>query len=193
MQSEFLNSGYSIFERIFYSIQSFVQFINDFFNQRAAIAGITIADIKLLIAVLCFFLLVSIFYLLFQLKELERIRKVKIIRTVEQESVPQIDPRWASIQEHMKSDNPAEWRLAIIEADTILDDITRRMGYPGDTLGERLKQIEPSDFFTLQRAWEGHKVRNRIAHEGLAFQLPYKDAVTAIAHFEAVFKEFNLI
>lgn len=105
----------------------------------------------------------------------------------------QENPRWVQVQEHINSQNPAEWRLAIIEADSILEEMTLKMGIPGDTLGERLKNTEPSDFLTLQRAWEGHKVRNKIAHQGSGYNLTYKEAREAIDHFEAVFREFEYI
>jgi hypothetical protein len=83
--------------------------------------------------------------------------------------------------------------MAVLEADSILEDLTIAMNIPGNSLGERLKSIEPSDFLTLQNAWEGHKVRNQIAHQGSTFQLDHKTAQIAIKNFEAVFREFEVI
>ena len=48
----------------------------------------------------------------------------------------------------------------------MLDDMLARQGYVGDGVGEKLKAAEPENFRTLQDAWEAHKVRNQIAHEG---------------------------
>lgn len=101
--------------------------------------------------------------------------------------------RWKHVQELIASNNPNDWRMAILEADTMLEDLTIAMNIPGDTLGERLKAIEPSDFLTLQNAWEGHKVRNLIAHQGTTFQLDQRTALAAIKNFEAVFREFEVI
>lgn len=101
--------------------------------------------------------------------------------------------RWESVERHMDSENPNDWRLAIIEADTILDELVKKMGYEGDTMGERLKNIEISDFTTLQDAWEAHKIRNRIAHEGSTFLLTKREARRVISLYEKVFKEFAVI
>jgi len=103
------------------------------------------------------------------------------------------NPRWARVEEHLVSPDPHRWQLAIIEADVILDEMTRKMGVPGENLGERLKSIERSDFFTLDLAWEGHKVRNQIAHEGSTFNLTRREAKRIIDLFREVFKEFNYI
>ncbi|PIR69669.1 MAG: hypothetical protein COU47_02065 [Candidatus Niyogibacteria bacterium CG10_big_fil_rev_8_21_14_0_10_46_36] len=73
--------------------------------------------------------------------------------------------RWENVEKRMQSNHPSDWKLAVIEADSIMDDLLKRMGYEGITMGDRLKQIEPSDFESLQAVWKAHKLRNRIAHE----------------------------
>jgi hypothetical protein len=103
------------------------------------------------------------------------------------------NPRWQHIESLMGSKNPGEWRQAIIEADIILDEMLTRQGYSGDGVGEKLKQVEPSDFNTLQDAWEAHKVRNQIAHSGSAFDLSEVLARRTMARYEAVFREFAFI
>ncbi len=101
--------------------------------------------------------------------------------------------RWTRVLEHVESKSPNDWKIAIIEADSILDDMTKSMGYHGDTLGERLKAVEVSDFNTLNNAWDAHKVRNQIAHEGSNFQLNERETRRVIALYESVFKEFKYI
>lgn len=101
--------------------------------------------------------------------------------------------RWAKILEHVKSPNPSDWRLAIIEADTILDELMKGRGVEGENLGERLKNSSPNTFLNLDYAWEAHKVRNRIAHEGSQFVLSQYEAQRIIGLFEKVFKELGFI
>jgi len=101
--------------------------------------------------------------------------------------------RWQKVLDHVHSDNPSDWRLAIIEADNILEEMVTKIGYKGENLGEKLKSVEPSDFNTLQEAWQAHKVRNKIAHEGLNFQIDHREAKRVVAQFEKVFKEFEYI
>ena len=64
---------------------------------------------------------------------------------------------------------------------------------PGNTIGDKLKAIEPSDFLSLNEAWEAHKARNMIAHEGQDFLLNQREARRIISLYEMVFKEFEVI
>ncbi|MFA6095584.1 MAG: hypothetical protein WC767_01965 [Candidatus Paceibacterota bacterium] len=101
-----------------------------------------------------------------------------------------LNEKWLKVQEHIKSENPSDWRLAIIEADIMLDEMLEKRGYQGDSLGEKLKSIDKSDMLTLQDAWEAHKVRNQIAHAGSDFQLNEREAKRVIDLFQKVFEEF---
>ena len=101
--------------------------------------------------------------------------------------------RWDRVAGLFGSSNPSDWRLAIIEADSMLEDLTLRLGYSGATLGERLKQVEPSDFPHLQSAWKAHLVRNKIAHEGLTYDLSTKEANQVRKWYEEVFREARYI
>jgi hypothetical protein len=101
--------------------------------------------------------------------------------------------RWNIVETHMGSDNPGEWKLAIMEADSILEELVKKLNYPGTTLGEMMKQIDKSDFNTLDDAWEAHKVRNYIAHQGSTFLLTKHQANRVIRLYERVFKEFEYI
>jgi len=104
-------------------------------------------------------------------------------------------PRNSRLQDvltHSDSDSPNDWKLAIIEADIILDDILKKRGYAGNSLGERLKSISPQQLSTLNDAWEAHKIRNRIAHDGEDFVLTKHIADETVARYQRVFNEFDL-
>ncbi|MHB0977865.1 MAG: hypothetical protein ACYC1K_00420 [Minisyncoccota bacterium] len=116
-----------------------------------------------------------------------------IIDLIEGEKVLPKNGKWEKVITHLNSTNPAEWRQAIIEADIMLEELLRVSGYHGDSVGEMLKSVEPSDFLSLDYAWNAHKVRNRIAHDGSNFELNEREAKATIAEFEVVFKEFKII
>jgi len=98
------------------------------------------------------------------------------------------DSRWDHVEQLVLSDNENDWRQAVIEADVMLDEMLKNMGYAGDTLGERLKSIEGSDFETLNDAWEAHKIRNQIAHAGSDYHFDRRTAQHAINLFRNVFR-----
>ena len=101
--------------------------------------------------------------------------------------------RWVRVQKLANSENSSDWRLAILDADNMLDDVLRTAGYVGDGVGEMLKTIDKSDMLTLDNAWDAHKVRNRIAHDAGDFDLTERETRRVIALFEAVFKEMQII
>lgn len=101
--------------------------------------------------------------------------------------------RWDMVVAHVQSDNPSDWRLAILEADIILDELLDHLGYVGDTIGDKLKSADNSRFRTLNDAWEAHKVRNTIAHEGHEYVLTQRESQRVIALYRNVFREFDYI
>lgn len=101
--------------------------------------------------------------------------------------------RWLKIIDHVNSDSESDWRLAILECDIILDEMLTKMSYHGDTLADKLKAVEKSDFLSIDKAWEAHKIRNDIAHRGGEFQITNREVRRVVALYEDVFKEFHYI
>ncbi len=161
------------------------------FQSAAANVWLWIIVIGYVLSVVGLFLIV---YMTVQLFELRK-REEEYYNTplLSPETVDEISPRWLHIQSLIDGRSASEWREAIIEADIMLDDILAQRGYVGEGAGEKLKAVEPSSFDTLQSAWEAHKVRNQIAHEGSAFNLSEELARRTIARYESVFREFNAI
>jgi hypothetical protein len=100
---------------------------------------------------------------------------------------------WENIRSKLLSDSPSDWRLAIIEADIYLDRVLDAKGYTGDTIGDKLKNLTTDRLGSLQIAWEAHKVRNRIAHDGAAFVLTMPEARKVLSYFEIVFRDLGVI
>ena len=101
--------------------------------------------------------------------------------------------RWEKVLTHINSTNPNDWKFAILEADIILDELLDASGYRGETLSDKLKKVEPSDFETIELAWEAHKVRNAIAHEGASFLVTEREARRVVGLYQKVFEEFHYI
>jgi hypothetical protein len=101
--------------------------------------------------------------------------------------------RWQKILQLSESQNSSDWRLCIIEADIILDELLSKLQLPGNTMGEKLKAVESSDFLSIDSAWEAHKARNNIAHQGNDFLLNQRETARIISLYESVFKEFKMI
>jgi hypothetical protein len=74
--------------------------------------------------------------------------------------------------------------------DNLLGEALREKGYRGDGVGEMLKM---ASFKTVQLAWDAHKVRNRIAHDGSSFQLTPHEAKRVFNLYESVLRELKVI
>jgi hypothetical protein len=99
---------------------------------------------------------------------------------------------WLEIQEKMASSSPADWSIAVIQADAIMDQLLKASGYIGDTMGDRLKQVNTAELNAIDDIWRAHKLRNRLAH-GTGGALTRREAEEAIRGYERAFRELNYI
>lgn len=136
----------------------------------------------------------GIVVVLYKIIYLRRKRIIHLADFLKKEEIPEArENRWLEIEKRLESENPADWKIAIIEADSIIDDIVQRIGYKGENLGERLKNIEPSDFDNLQNVWEAHKVRNRIVHEAEKFELTKEEARAVLEKYKKALRELKYV
>jgi hypothetical protein len=96
------------------------------------------------------------------------------------------EKKWARIEAHLASDNPSDWRLAILEADILLEEKMEGAGLIGATLGDKLKNTDKNNFPPLDNAWEAHKIRNLIAHEGSNFLISQREAKRVVGLYKDV-------
>lgn len=137
--------------------------------------------------------LVMIVYTLMRLFELRKREEEHFHTLIEPKKQGSANARWEHIESLMKTTDVSKWKEAIIEADIMLDDVLLRRGYQGEGVSEKLKSADPAHFRTLQDAWDAHKVRNQIAHQGSTFELSESLAHRTIAHYENVFREFDAL
>jgi hypothetical protein len=146
--------------------------------------------------VLCLFFLIAIIYSVGRTKEIaEKWYNALYPAPAEAASAEEKvkNPRWQLVVNHISSENPSDWRLAILESDIILADLFDSLGYQGDTVGDKLRSAEKAPFNTLSAAWEAHRIRNAIAHEGADFTLTEREARRIVGLYESVFREFDYI
>jgi hypothetical protein len=154
----------------------------------------TVSTYIFFISVLSMLFILGIIYLTARLVVLERDWKASFYPSAEPEGLePPKNERWQRVIAHISSDNPSDWRLAILECDIILDELLDKQGYYGGTIGDKLKNADPAHFKTIDNAWEAHKIRNAIAHEGQDFTLTQREARRIVGLYETVFREFDFV
>lgn len=142
-------------------------------------------------------LLVGTVYAMIRFSELRRIEEEQL-REAERayrhaHAAAGEESRWQRIIAHTASESPNDWRIAVMEADIMLDALLDSLGYIGASIAEKLKTAQPGAFRSIEDAWEAHKVRNAIAHRGSDFVLTKRATQETIAHYRRVFEEFKVV
>ncbi|MCX6755964.1 MAG: hypothetical protein NTX85_01315 [Candidatus Nomurabacteria bacterium] len=181
---------YALFGKLLPGVQKFVAFlINPHF-------WTTLGYISMTCSLLCITIIIFSLVRMFEIQyheddEIEHEINEALARDAEQERNE--NPRWRYIETLVDSPNESDWRIAIIEADTMLDEILDDRGYSGDTLADKLKAVDGGAFTSLQNAWDAHNVRNQIAHAGSDFSITELEARRVIKMFKNVFEELRAI
>ena len=100
--------------------------------------------------------------------------------------------KWNAIISRAKKGDEANLKLAVIEADNLMDEILKRMGLPGADMAERLKQIEVQEIKSIDKVWATHDLRNRIVHES-NFHLTQEEAEQAARNIEDALRELEYL
>lgn len=82
-------------------------------------------------------------------------------------------------------------KLAVIEADKLLDRVLKSMFMPGETLGERLKSAGYK-YPNIRQVWGAHRLRNQLVHDA-AFEIRISQAKGALRDYEKAFKTLNVM
>jgi len=99
--------------------------------------------------------------------------------------------QWSKIIKRLETDREVEYKLAIIEADSLLDDTLKKMGYEGETIGDRLKQLSSVILPNLDQVWEAHKIRNNVVHDP-DYKLTLDQAKRALGIYEAALRDLEV-
>jgi hypothetical protein len=118
--------------------------------------------------------------------DLEDFLQAKIFREEKYEQI------WFKIKKRLKKRSDSEWKLALIEADSFLNKILEKMGYEGESLGERLKKIDENFLSNLQEVWQAHKLRNNIIHDP-DFKITKEEAERAFQIYEDSLRQLNIL
>jgi len=184
---------------LFYQIYSFFHYlglIDASADGQIAFTGgsyiFALEIILLLIGIVGTVFLIIFLSRLINLRWEENEEAVEILR---KNLAPVVDNRnlaWEKVQQLFASGGEANFKLAIIESDKMLEDLLTSLNYQGLTLGDKLLAVEKGDMQNLDSAWEAHKCRNQIAHEK-DFQLSDHEARRVLGLYEKVFREYQYI
>jgi len=94
----------------------------------------------------------------------------------------QIVNQWRQIEQLMNQPGEMSLKLAVMEADKLLDHVLKLMFMPGDNMGQRLKYA-CNKYEPLKKVWWAHKIRNQLVHES-TFHLDRRTGERAVKAFK---------
>lgn len=99
--------------------------------------------------------------------------------------------RWLKIENSLEKGDERTYRLAVLDADKLVDRALKEMGIPGQSMGEKLKKIGDR-LPDINKLWHAHKLRNQIVHES-DFRISYNEARQALVIFRQTLKNLGAI
>jgi hypothetical protein len=183
-------TGSGLFGGSFQSIQSFFDSVTNpnMWHTIGTISGI-----------LSIIFIAIIIFVLVRIREMQLDDYAKLDEDIrqalqrDQEIERNANPRWHYITTMVESINESDWRVAIIEADTMMEEELKNRGLSGETTSELLESAKASGYSGIQNAWDAHLVRNQIAHEGANFPLSQIQARRTIRMYQSFFENIGAI
>jgi hypothetical protein len=92
------------------------------------------------------------------------------------------------IKIRLNNPDPDNWKLSVIEAEKMLDALTKQKDTFGKTIMERLSNLaEPALQEIMNELWQAHRVRNEVVHNP-NFDLTNDEARKTVKAFEDAYQ-----
>ncbi len=157
--------------------------------------SLTFSILKFLFGIYTVVLLADVVLLLIQRGVSGDIRDTVLGMNVPKEMIKKkniLRAKWQAVRAKIESKNESDYKVAIIEADNIIDDLISRMGYGGENMSERLDNINPGQIENIEDLRIAHEARNRIIHDE-NFKLNKEQAERIIGYFEEFLRYFEVL
>jgi len=99
--------------------------------------------------------------------------------------------RWKEIEVLVELKKEMNYKLAVIEADKLLDSALRGMYFTGTTMAERLK-LASYKFPKLKQVWWAHQVRNHVVHD-IRYELRHGEARKVLDLFKRALNTLGVL
>lgn len=99
---------------------------------------------------------------------------------------------WNKIKQRLENGSETEYKLAIIEADNMLDSTLKRMGYSGATLEDSLAKLTSATLPNIEEIYQAHQMRNSIVRNP-NFVLILDEAKKTIGIYEMAFRDLQIL
>ena len=99
--------------------------------------------------------------------------------------------RWEAIRDRLESSNPSQYKVAVLEADALANEILDGIGHKGESMTAKLEGVRGKQLETKDLLAEAHAVRNRIVHDA-TLVLSKEEAERYLQNYQQFFDEVEL-
>ncbi len=103
-----------------------------------------------------------------------------------------ITKRWQEVNNHLQSQDDSERRLAVIDADDILNEVLGKIGYEGDDTYDKLIRLNEEIIPNIEELKEAYKMKKEIMHDPNK-DLSVEEAKDIVSCYEVILKDLQVI
>lgn len=100
--------------------------------------------------------------------------------------------RWDGVMKRVNGSDENNWKVAVLEAAQMLDEVFKIVKYDGDTLGDKLENITTAQLENLEEVKGANEVKNKIVQDE-KFQITQEEAQKTVKIFGDALKFFEAV
>ncbi|MDD5433365.1 MAG: hypothetical protein PHE77_01770 [Candidatus Pacebacteria bacterium] len=141
--------------------------------------------IKILFVIFSVFCLVAVIYLYKKtgFLHLDQLETYDILKDFKDFGASKALKQWKKIKQNFDKNDPVYWKLALLEAEKLMDEILIRMGLGTGTMDERLARASVDEIPNLQDVLQARRLCQDIARDP-DYQLHKENAENTLQAFE---------
>jgi hypothetical protein len=122
----------------------------------------------------------------------QKVERFKEVMEEAAQNPDRIIRAWKQILMRFNKGDDSNLKLAVIEADKLFDEVLKRSGFQGESMGDRMTRITPAQISNIEALWQAHKLRNRIVHEP-DYELNRAEAELAVNIYRQALEELGIL
>ncbi len=100
--------------------------------------------------------------------------------------------KWEKILARLSGRDAAQYKLALLEADALVDTVMAGSRWMGANLSERIAAVHPGQIESLESLREAHAVRNRVVNDA-NFEIDREEAERVLGLYAQFLEEMELL
>ncbi len=141
--------------------------------------------VKIIFIIFSFFCLAGVIYLYKKTGYLhyDQLETWDILKNFKDYGSSKAQKQWRKIKQNFEKDDPVYWKVALLEAEKLMDEILVRMGLGSGTMDERLSRASVDEIPNLQDVIRARNLCQDIARDP-DYRLNKEDAEKTLGSFE---------